>query len=59
MPVMNGFQATEKLRQMIAENELDLELTIIAITADPIDKDMKAKCKKVGFDKLYGKPVSL
>jgi len=44
---------------MIAENELDLELTIIAITADPIDKDMKAKCKKVGFDKLYGKPVSL
>jgi PAS domain S-box-containing protein len=51
MPVMNGFEATEYIR-----NTLKLNLPIIALTADVTTVDL-AKCKAVGMNDYLAKPV--
>ena len=51
MPVMNGFEATEFIR-----NTLKLDLPIIALTADVTTVDL-AKCKAVGMNDYITKPV--
>ncbi len=51
MPVMNGFEATEYIR-----NTLKLNLPIIALTADVTTVDL-AKCKTVGMNDYLAKPV--
>jgi PAS domain S-box-containing protein len=51
MPEMNGFEATEYIRQ-----ELKLTIPIIALTADVTTADL-AKCKAVGMDDYISKPV--
>lgn len=51
MPEMNGFEATEYIR-----NELKLTIPIIALTADVTTADL-AKCKAVGMDDYISKPV--
>ncbi|MBA0884636.1 PAS domain S-box protein [Flavobacterium undicola] len=52
MPVMNGFDATEYIR-----NTLKLDIPIIALTADVTTVDL-AKCKAVGMDDYIAKPVN-
>jgi len=51
MPEMNGFEATEYIR-----NEMKLSIPIIALTADVTTVDL-AKCKAVGMNDYIAKPV--
>ncbi|AMR26196.1 hypothetical protein A0257_03215 [Hymenobacter psoromatis] len=51
MPVMNGFEATEYIR-----NELHLTVPIIALTADVTTVDVE-KCKTVGMNDYISKPI--
>ena len=51
MPEMNGFEATEYIR-----NEMHSEIPIIALTADVTTVDL-AKCKAVGMNDYISKPV--
>ncbi len=51
MPEMNGFEATEYIR-----NTLKLNIPIIALTADVTTVDLD-KCKSVGMDDYIAKPV--
>jgi PAS domain S-box-containing protein len=51
MPEMNGFEATEYIR-----NRLNSQIPIIALTADVTTVDL-AKCKAVGMNDYIAKPV--
>jgi PAS domain S-box-containing protein len=51
MPEMNGFEATEFIR-----NKMNSDIPIIALTADVTTSDM-ARCKAVGMDDYISKPV--
>ncbi|TAJ48799.1 MAG: response regulator [Chitinophagaceae bacterium] len=51
MPEMNGFEATEYIR-----NQLHLSIPIIALTADVTTVDL-AKCRAVGMNDYIAKPV--
>jgi PAS domain S-box-containing protein len=51
MPVMNGFEATEYIR-----NTMNSKIPIIALTADVTTVDL-AKCKAVGMNDYLAKPV--
>jgi len=51
MPEMNGFEATEYIR-----NTLKLDIPIIALTADVTTVDL-VKCKAVGMNDYLSKPV--
>ncbi len=51
MPEMNGFEATEHIR-----NKLKLTIPIIALTADVTTVDL-AKCRAVGMNDYIAKPV--
>jgi PAS domain S-box-containing protein len=51
MPEMNGFEATEYIR-----NTLHSKIPIIALTADVTTVDL-AKCRAVGMDDYISKPV--
>jgi len=51
MPEMNGFEATEYIR-----NQMKSKVPIIALTADVTTVDL-TKCKAVGMDDYIAKPV--
>ena len=51
MPEMNGFEATEYIR-----NHMNSKIPIIALTADVTTVDL-AKCKAVGMNDYIAKPV--
>ncbi len=51
MPEMNGFAATEHIR-----NQLKLDLPIIALTADVTTVDLE-KCRSVGMNDYISKPI--
>ena len=51
MPEMNGFEATEYIR-----NTMNLRIPIIALTADVTTVDL-AKCRAVGMNDYIAKPV--
>lgn len=51
MPEMNGFEATEYIRET-----LNMTIPIIALTADVTTVDL-AKCKAVGMDDYIAKPI--
>ena len=51
MPEMNGFEATEYIR-----NKMNSKIPIIALTADVTTVDL-AKCKSVGMNDYIPKPV--
>ena len=52
MPEMNGFEATEYIR-----NKMNSNIPIIALTADVTTVDL-AKCKAVGMNDYIAKPVN-
>ena len=51
MPEMNGFEATEHIR-----NKMNLQTPIIALTADVTTVDVE-KCKAVGMNDYISKPI--
>ncbi|MEI6715365.1 MAG: ATP-binding protein [Verrucomicrobiota bacterium] len=57
MPVMNGYEATRKIREKeVAEGKS--RLPIIAITANAYDEDRKC-CADAGMDAFLPKPINL
>jgi len=55
MPIMNGFEATEKILSFEKKNK-DTHVPIIAFSTDTTDSD-KQKYLEAGMDDLIGKPV--
>lgn len=51
MPIMNGFEVTEYIR-----NKMNLQIPIIALTADVTTVDVE-KCKYVGMNDYISKPL--
>ncbi len=56
MPVMDGYAATQALREMEEENN-SKRLPVIAMTANAMEGD-KEKCLEVGMDDYVSKPVN-
>jgi PAS domain S-box-containing protein len=57
MPVMDGYSATERIRQWESENGQP-RLPIIAVTADAFEDDRR-HCLAVGMDDFLTKPIDL
>jgi PAS domain S-box-containing protein len=57
MPFLDGYGATEKIRQWEAHNGQP-HRTIIALTADAFEEDRR-RCLAVGMDDFLTKPISL
>ncbi|EKM31371.1 histidine kinase-, DNA gyrase B-, and HSP90-like ATPase family protein, partial [Vibrio harveyi] len=55
MPVMDGFEATQKIRQLEHEQNHSVKIPIIALTASVVDDDIQ-KCFDVGMDDYVPKP---
>ena len=56
MPVMNGFEATKKIREY--ESEKNMRIPIIAMTANAFVDDID-ECIRVGMDAHIAKPIKL
>ena len=56
MPIMNGYEATRKIRAM--EDETKAKLPVIAMTANSFEEDIKA-AKDVGMDAHIAKPIEI
>jgi CheY-like chemotaxis protein len=57
MPVMDGYDATEKIRQWETTNQRS-HLPIIALTANAFEED-RQHCLAVGMDDFLTKPIAL
>ena len=55
MPVMSGYEATEKIRAL---DRADKDIPIIAMTADAFSEDVK-KCLDAGMDAHTTKPIDV
>lgn len=56
MPVMNGYQATQAIREL--EDPAKRDIIIVAMTANAFDED-KRKALDAGMDSFVAKPVSI
>ena len=57
MPVMDGYDATKRIRQWERDNNQP-RLAIIALTADAYEED-RQRCLAVGMDDFLTKPIAL
>ncbi len=57
MPVMDGYSATQQIRQWEASND-EPRTPIIALTADAYEED-RQRCLVVGMDDFLTKPISV
>jgi signal transduction histidine kinase/ActR/RegA family two-component response regulator len=55
MPVMDGFEATRKIRELIAAKEAE-QTIIVALTGNILEED-KERCTEAGMDNYFSKPV--
>ncbi len=55
MPIMDGFEATARIRKHLGDNK---EMPIIALTANATDGD-RLRCLNAGMDDFLSKPYSL
>ena len=58
MPVMDGFESTEKIRILESQNPDLGHIPIIAFTANTINND-REKCIKGGMDDILEKPFDI
>jgi signal transduction histidine kinase/AmiR/NasT family two-component response regulator len=56
MPVMDGFEASQAIREIEQLSDADLHTPIIALTANALDK-VKEQCITAGMDEFLTKPV--
>ncbi|MFV0521633.1 MAG: response regulator [Mangrovibacterium sp.] len=57
MPIMDGLEATQKIREYENENNCN-HTPIIAVTANTLDND-RDKCIQLGMDEFMSKPFNL
>ena len=57
MPVMDGYSATERIRQWEAAQQRP-RTAILALTADAFEED-RLRCMAVGMDDFLVKPITL
>ena len=58
MPIMDGFEATKRIRILEKKNKSLTTIPIIALSARALDRD-KEECFEAGMDDYIKKPVSL
>jgi len=58
MPVMDGLEATVKIREFEVENMIEKRTPIIALTANTMDND-RDKCISYGMDEFMAKPFDI
>jgi len=58
MPVMDGIEATIKIREIESQNNKNKRTPIIALTANTMDND-KEKCLSYGMDEFMTKPFDI
>lgn len=58
MPVMDGLEATQKIRSIELEKNVEKRTPIIAITANTMDND-RDKCISYGMDEFMAKPFDM
>jgi CheY-like chemotaxis protein len=58
MPVMDGYEATKKIRAIEAQNNNEKNVTIIATTANNQPEEAEY-CKSIGMNDLVAKPFNL
>jgi len=58
MPVMDGLEATVKIREVEGINKVTKRIPIIALTANTMDND-RGKCLAHGMDEFMAKPFDI
>lgn len=58
MPVMDGLEATVKIREIEKEGNFESRTPIIALTANTMDND-RDKCISYGMDEFMAKPFDI
>jgi osomolarity two-component system sensor histidine kinase NIK1 len=58
MPVMDGLEATVKIREVEKMNNLEKRTPIIALTANTMDNDRNT-CLSYGMDEFMAKPFDI
>ncbi len=58
MPVMDGLEATVKIREIESQNNFNSRTPIIALTANTMDND-RDKCISYGMDEFMAKPFDI
>lgn len=58
MPVMDGLQATVRIREVEEESKTEKRTPIIALTANTMDND-RDKCLAHGMDEFMAKPFDI
>jgi len=58
MPVMDGFEATRRIRELEARRNTLEHIPIVGLTACIVEEEWK-KCAALGMDELYAKPIGL
>jgi len=58
MPVMDGIEATVKIREIESSDNLEWRTPIIALTANTMDND-RDKCISYGMDEFMAKPFDI
>lgn len=58
MPVMDGLEATVKIREFEVKNSREKRTPIIALTANTMDND-RDKCISYGMDEFMAKPFDI
>lgn len=58
MPVMDGLEATVKIRELEREKKIGKRTPIIALTANTMDND-RDKCLSYGMDEFMPKPFDI
>ena len=57
MPIMDGFEATIKIREIESMNHIQKRTPIIALTSNIMDNE-REKCLSYGMDEFMAKPLN-
>jgi CheY-like chemotaxis protein len=58
MPVMDGFEATRRIRHAERTGKLKGKLTVLALTAN-VSEDCRTSCQQAGADHFLEKPLDM